>query len=179
MLPLSLLRAATGHPVLVELKNAETMNGHLFNCDSWMNMNLRDVICTSRDGDRFWKMRECYVRGNTIKALRVPDEILEKVKEESAKQRQQSGKPGRGGRGRGMLGGKGEGRGKGKGNGEGKGERKPKSDGKGEAKAEGKPHPKAKDFKDPKGKGKGKGKGSQDKDKDKAFKGPPKKSHGA
>jgi len=33
---------------LVELKNGETYNGHLVNCDNWMNINLRDVICTSR-----------------------------------------------------------------------------------------------------------------------------------
>ena len=48
MLPLSLLRTAVGHPILVELKNGETLNGQLVNCDAWMNMNLRDVICTSR-----------------------------------------------------------------------------------------------------------------------------------
>ena len=34
-----------------------------------MNINLRDVICTSRDGDRFWKLPECYIRGNTIKYI--------------------------------------------------------------------------------------------------------------
>lgn len=35
-------------PQLVELKNGETYNGHLVNCDNWMNIHLRDVICTSR-----------------------------------------------------------------------------------------------------------------------------------
>eukprot|EP00906_Rhabdomonas_costata_P005861 RCo008696 len=98
MLPLSLLRSSVGHPILVELKNGETMNGQLVNCDSWMNMNLRDIICTSRDGDRFWKIREVYIRGNTIKYLRVPEEVIDKVKDETSKQRQQS-KPTRGGRG--------------------------------------------------------------------------------
>ena len=34
--------------MLVELKNGDTYNGHLVNCDNWMNINLRDVICTSR-----------------------------------------------------------------------------------------------------------------------------------
>ena len=33
---------------LVELKNGETYNGHLANCDNWMNIQLKDVICTSR-----------------------------------------------------------------------------------------------------------------------------------
>ncbi|PWZ32581.1 hypothetical protein Zm00014a_008178 [Zea mays] len=75
MLPLSLLKTAQGHPMLVELKNGETYNGHLVNCDTWMNIHLREVICTSKDGDKFWRMPECYIRGNTIKYLRVPDEV--------------------------------------------------------------------------------------------------------
>lgn len=32
----------------VELKNGETYNGHLVSCDNWMNIHLREVICTSR-----------------------------------------------------------------------------------------------------------------------------------
>uniref|UniRef100_A0A914RCA6 U6 snRNA-associated Sm-like protein LSm4 n=1 Tax=Parascaris equorum TaxID=6256 RepID=A0A914RCA6_PAREQ len=57
--------------MLVELKNGETYNGHLVSCDAWMNIHLRDAICTSRlyelyywaasnlqDGDRFLKMPE-------------------------------------------------------------------------------------------------------------------------
>lgn len=32
----------------MELKNGETYNGHLVSCDNWMNINLREVICTSR-----------------------------------------------------------------------------------------------------------------------------------
>ncbi|KAH7517080.1 hypothetical protein FEM48_Zijuj09G0024300 [Ziziphus jujuba var. spinosa] len=83
MLPLSLLKTAQGHPMLVELKNGETYNGHLVNCDTWMNIHLREVICTSKDGDRFWRMPECYIRGNTIKYLRVPDEVIDKVQEET------------------------------------------------------------------------------------------------
>ena len=86
MLPLSLLRTAQNHPMLVELKNGETYNGHLVSCDNWMNINLREVsadrivasppiffvqvICTSRDGDKFWRMPECYIRGSNIKYLR-------------------------------------------------------------------------------------------------------------
>uniref|UniRef100_A0A8C8DZM1 U6 snRNA-associated Sm-like protein LSm4 n=1 Tax=Oryzias sinensis TaxID=183150 RepID=A0A8C8DZM1_9TELE len=50
-LPLSLLKTAQNHPMLVELKNGETYNGHLVSCDNWMNINLREVICTSRVTD--------------------------------------------------------------------------------------------------------------------------------
>ena len=33
---------------LVELKNGETYNGHMVLCDTWMNIHLREVICTSK-----------------------------------------------------------------------------------------------------------------------------------
>ncbi|XP_015742112.1 U6 snRNA-associated Sm-like protein LSm4 isoform X2 [Coturnix japonica] len=99
MLPLSLLKTAQNHPMLVELKNGETYNGHL-------------------DGDKFWRMPECYIRGSTIKYLRIPDEIIDMVKEEVVskgrgrggmqQQKQQKGR-GVGGAGRGVFGGRGRG----------------------------------------------------------------------
>ncbi|KAI8853729.1 putative U6 snRNA-associated Sm-like protein LSm4 [Chytridium lagenaria] len=63
MLPLSLLNTSRGHPMLVELKNGETYNGHLDSCDNFMNINLREVICTAPEGDRFWRLPEVYIRG--------------------------------------------------------------------------------------------------------------------
>ncbi|XP_063718893.1 uncharacterized protein LOC134845759 [Symsagittifera roscoffensis] len=91
MLPLTLLKTAHGHPMLVELKNGETYNGHLSSVDTWMNICLREVICTSRDGDTFHRMPECYIRGNTIKYLRIPDEIFNMVKEENHPQKMGGG----------------------------------------------------------------------------------------
>jgi len=52
--------------MLVELKNGETLNGHLVNCDTWMNLTLKDVVQTSPEGDRFWRLAEVYVRGNNV-----------------------------------------------------------------------------------------------------------------
>jgi small nuclear ribonucleoprotein (snRNP)-like protein len=42
----SRVRASTTQ--LVELKNGETYNGNLVSCDTWMNLHLREVICTSK-----------------------------------------------------------------------------------------------------------------------------------
>ncbi|VDN13709.1 unnamed protein product [Dibothriocephalus latus] len=50
-------------PMLVELKSGETYNGHLVACDDWMNIHLKEVICTS-------------------KYLRIPDDVIDKVKED-------------------------------------------------------------------------------------------------
>lgn len=52
--------------MLVELKNGETLNGHLVNCDTYMNLTLKEVVQTSPDGDKFFRLPECYVRGNNV-----------------------------------------------------------------------------------------------------------------
>ncbi|KAG9242376.1 hypothetical protein BJ878DRAFT_464495 [Calycina marina] len=114
MLPLGLLTAAQGHPMLVELKSGETLNGHLVVCDTWMNLTLKEVVRTSADGDRFWRVNEVYVKGNNIKYLRVPDEIVDLVKDQQ--QGHGGGYRGRGGS-RGDRGNDGRGRGRGRGRG--------------------------------------------------------------
>jgi len=60
-----------------------------------MNLNLREVICTSRDGQKFWKLAECYIRGSNIKYLRVPEAVMSKVQEQP-KFRPAGGRRGRG-----------------------------------------------------------------------------------
>lgn len=52
--------------MLVELKNGETLNGHLASCDNWMNLILKEVVQTSPEGDRFFRLPEVYVRGNNV-----------------------------------------------------------------------------------------------------------------
>ena len=84
-LPLSLLRAAKGQALLVELKNGETYNGTLQACDNYMNLTLSGVICTSRDADRFFQIESIYIRGITIKYLCVPQETMALVKEDTGR----------------------------------------------------------------------------------------------
>lgn len=62
---------------LVELKNGETFNGHLVNCDNFMNITLREVYQTSAEGDKFWKLKECYIRGSTVS---LPSRVSERKK---------------------------------------------------------------------------------------------------
>jgi U6 snRNA-associated Sm-like protein LSm4 len=58
--------------MLVELKNGETLNGHLVNCDTWMNLTLKEVVQTSPEGDRFFRLAEVYVRGNNVCIIHPP-----------------------------------------------------------------------------------------------------------
>lgn len=55
--------------MLVELKNGETLNGHLVNCDTWMNLTLKEVVQTSPEGDKFVRLPEVYVKGNNVRYL--------------------------------------------------------------------------------------------------------------
>ena len=93
---------------------------------------MREVICTSRDGDRFWRLPEVIIRGNNIKYLRIPEEVIDMVPEEDLSKPRAGGKgDGRGGGKGGGRGGKGEG---GRGGGRGRGGR---GDGRGTGRAPG------------------------------------------
>ncbi|KAK6461642.1 hypothetical protein DFJ63DRAFT_297878, partial [Scheffersomyces coipomensis] len=83
MLPLYLLTSAKSKEILIELKNGESLNGELVNCDSWMNLTLKNVIQTSPNGEEFVKIPEIYIRGNHIKYLRLPEEVMDYAKEQN------------------------------------------------------------------------------------------------
>ncbi|KAI4095790.1 MAG: hypothetical protein LQ339_007153 [Xanthoria mediterranea] len=87
MLPLGLLNAAQGHPMLVELKNGETLNGHLVNCDTWMNLTLKEVVQTNPEGTAFFRLPEVYVRGNNPIKPTIPRYVCTKPKSEDWKVR--------------------------------------------------------------------------------------------
>lgn len=38
-----------------------------------------------QEGDRFWHIAECYIRGNTVKYIRISEEVIDMVKDEPLK----------------------------------------------------------------------------------------------
>eukprot|EP01016_Furgasonia_blochmanni_P034518 TRINITY_DN3736_c0_g1_i1.p1 TRINITY_DN3736_c0_g1~~TRINITY_DN3736_c0_g1_i1.p1 ORF type:complete len:121 (+),score=20.57 TRINITY_DN3736_c0_g1_i1:279-641(+) len=56
-----------------------------------MNMKLKEVIQTSKEGDKFWKVSNVLIRGNTIKYVRMVDSVLDKAMEEQPKSKFQYG----------------------------------------------------------------------------------------
>lgn len=83
---------------MVELKSGETYAGVLTGVDGFMNLALNNVICTSKDGSSFFKMSECYIRGNNIKFIRMSDENIVTAKDEMTQR--ESARFGTRGRGR-------------------------------------------------------------------------------
>lgn len=102
-----MLGCTIGSQILVEVKTGETFNGILDKVDSWMNIKLTQVIRTSPNGDRFWRIDECYIKGSTIKYVRVGEDVLEKAKEENRRNTRPRVFREAGGGGRGRRGGSG------------------------------------------------------------------------
>ena len=67
-----LLHEATGHIITLELKSGETYRGKLLDTEDNMNLQLKDIAMTSRDG-RVTQLEQVYVRGSSIKFIIVPD----------------------------------------------------------------------------------------------------------
>ena len=75
--------------MLVELKNGETLNGHLVQCDTWMNLTLKEVVQTSPEGDRFHRLPEVYVRGNNVRLFNMYSRRWEEPsKQETSKEQE-------------------------------------------------------------------------------------------
>lgn len=79
VLPLTLLSAGKDGSVLIELKNGEAYSGTLVSSDPFMNLQLSNVVCTSADGAKFWKMKDCFVRGIFVKYMRFEPSTVTKA----------------------------------------------------------------------------------------------------
>ncbi|CAD2216375.1 U6 snRNA-associated Sm-like protein LSm4 [Angomonas deanei] len=74
--PIDIVRNNRGKVVSIELRNGQVVNGTVVRSDRTMNMVLRDSIRTGADGNTFWRCRECFVRGASIKNIRMDASAL-------------------------------------------------------------------------------------------------------
>ncbi|VEU19528.1 DEKNAAC100179, partial [Brettanomyces naardenensis] len=88
MLPLYLLNSIKGEPIMVELKRGDTMNGVLTNCDSWMNITLKDVVVSDAHGENFYKVKDIYIKGIHIKYITMSNELIDKFREEQNREKE-------------------------------------------------------------------------------------------
>eukprot|EP00435_Cladocopium_sp_Y103_P055177 s253_g18.t1 len=98
VLPQAVLRSASQGPALVELKNGDSYTGTLVAVDNFMNIRLEDAVFTPRTEHKFEHMKECTIRGQFVKFIRFPDNILDRVlaTQEAALGRKGRGKEGKG-----------------------------------------------------------------------------------
>ena len=93
---MQVVAGAVGTAVSIELKSGECYNGYVVKGDYFMNFLLRDVTITSASGERFWKVGQCYVRGNAVKYVRVAEEALANAVKNKASVKRGGGYRGRG-----------------------------------------------------------------------------------
>jgi len=110
VLPQGILRAASGGPALVELKNGDSYSGVLAAVDNLMNIRLEDAVYIQRSEYRFERMTECVIRGQFVKFVRFPEDLLDRILEQETMSLMGSSRSSRW-RGRGRGGQKGKGRG--------------------------------------------------------------------
>lgn len=56
MLPFHLIRSARYTRVMIETKLGDTYEGKIEDMDKFMDIHLQDVIITSADGEKFYKV---------------------------------------------------------------------------------------------------------------------------
>ncbi|KND03810.1 hypothetical protein SpCBS45565_g06646 [Spizellomyces sp. 'palustris'] len=70
--PIKLLHEAEGHIITLELKSGAIYRGKLLDAEDSMNVQLKDIIVTQRDG-RQSQLEQVYVRGSQVRFFIVPD----------------------------------------------------------------------------------------------------------
>ncbi|KAI8910658.1 hypothetical protein PhCBS80983_g03634 [Powellomyces hirtus] len=70
--PIKLLHEAEGHIITLELKSGAIYRGKLLDAEDNMNVQLKDILVTQRDG-RQSQLEQVYVRGSQIRFFIVPD----------------------------------------------------------------------------------------------------------
>lgn len=71
-IPIMLLHEALPHTVTVETRSGDTYRGRLIAAEDCMNVQLKDVSLTRRDG-RVTALSHVFIRGSKIRFVIVPD----------------------------------------------------------------------------------------------------------
>jgi len=70
--PKTLTSELQGHIVTVEITSGQTYRGKLIEAEDNMNVQLKDITVTARDG-RVSHLEQVYIRGSHIRFFIVPD----------------------------------------------------------------------------------------------------------
>ncbi|KAI8575730.1 hypothetical protein K450DRAFT_260194 [Umbelopsis ramanniana AG] len=71
-IPIKLLHEAQGHIITLELKTGQLYRGKLYDAEDNMNVQLKEVTVTARDG-RVSQLEQVYIRGSQVRFFIVPD----------------------------------------------------------------------------------------------------------
>ncbi|KAJ1668723.1 small nuclear ribonucleoprotein Sm D3 [Coemansia sp. RSA 2052] len=70
--PVKLLHESQGHVISLELKTGQLYRGQLVETEDNMNVQMKDIAVTERDG-RTSHLKHVYIRGSNVRFFIVPD----------------------------------------------------------------------------------------------------------
>ncbi|KAL4473229.1 hypothetical protein ABPG72_015610 [Tetrahymena utriculariae] len=82
LFPSNILKAAKKSKVMVELKSGDTYIGILEDADRFMNIQLTEVIFTSKDSKKFMNIDQIYIKGASLKYFQMDEAVIDKAIEE-------------------------------------------------------------------------------------------------
>lgn len=82
MLPLEILKGSKNKKILVQIKNGDSINGILDKMDTFMNLKILNAIYTNKEGTKFYKANEIFIRGNNISAINFEEHLLNEINQE-------------------------------------------------------------------------------------------------
>lgn len=88
MLPLYLLNAIKGVPIIVEQKNRTVVEGVLENVDNWMNITLKAATITDLVKKTKRSVPDIYIRGVQIKLIKMPNDVVDHYKEQQLREKE-------------------------------------------------------------------------------------------
>lgn len=88
MLPLEILKGTKNKKIMVQIKNGDYINGILENVDFFMNLKIKDIIYNNKEGTKFFKAKEIFIRGSNISAINFEENLLEELAKEKETQKQ-------------------------------------------------------------------------------------------
>lgn len=77
MYPLTLIRFSNKQNISLELKDGQTVTGHLVKCDVAMNMHLTNVIVSRTDGTEY-SAKCCFLRGLNVRMVKIQPWVMSK-----------------------------------------------------------------------------------------------------
>jgi small nuclear ribonucleoprotein (snRNP)-like protein len=70
-----LLQVCEGHKTIVELRNESFAEGIISQVDGYMNVNMKDVHFTIKQGSNTLHLEELFIQAKQIRFVHIPDEI--------------------------------------------------------------------------------------------------------
>lgn len=73
------LKNTKGQKLMVQMKNGNYLNGVLENIDMFMNIKMKEITYTSKDGNSFYNASIAFIRGSQVASINFEEDLLDNL----------------------------------------------------------------------------------------------------